>query len=467
MAAPVFETAPRRTPRRLLLVSYHFPPDPAVGGTRWQKLARYAAERGWGLDVVTLDPSDLAQRDVERLEDLPGGVRVYGVGAARLRIETAADRAWSVFRGGSAHGNGNGTAAQRQSRRRADAVGTFEKRDVKRAYFAWLEYARGRRWARRATARALSVLQPGLHRVVVTSGPPHMVHEAGRRISRATGLPFVADLRDPWRLVQRLPESIASPLWYALAAFYERRMVQRAALIVANTEPHRHALRAVYPAAADRIITVPNGCDDDALPLPEPRIGSAARSRFVVAYAGTIYLDRDPRPLLRAAARVIAQQRLVPDEFGIELMGEVERFDGVSVKQIAAEEGIARYVRLHPRGTRREALRFLSQAQLLVVLPQDSDLAIPAKMFDYMRCDAWVLALARRDCAVELLLRGSAADVVAPDDVPAIADLLGARVAQYRAGARPQRLSRDPRYGRRAMADRLFEAIEALTCAAS
>src|SRR2546422_7800891 len=49
---PVYATAERPGQHRLLLISYHFPPDPAVGALRWQKLARYAAERGWGLDVM-------------------------------------------------------------------------------------------------------------------------------------------------------------------------------------------------------------------------------------------------------------------------------------------------------------------------------------------------------------------------------------------------------------------------------
>src|SRR2546427_11220283 len=100
MVAPTFETRQRQTPRRLLRVSYHFPPGTAVGGLRWQKLARYAAERGWGLDVVSLDPADLPEqeRDVERLKDLPDGVRVYGVPAPRLRVERAGNRVWHTLR---------------------------------------------------------------------------------------------------------------------------------------------------------------------------------------------------------------------------------------------------------------------------------------------------------------------------------------------------------------------------------
>src|SRR5262245_50961755 len=63
--------------RRLLLISYHFPPDTAVGGLRWQRLSRYVAERGWGLDVIARDLRTMKVRDDRRLDSLPPSVRIY------------------------------------------------------------------------------------------------------------------------------------------------------------------------------------------------------------------------------------------------------------------------------------------------------------------------------------------------------------------------------------------------------
>src|ERR1700704_4552359 len=78
--APWFVPPPLPSPRgRLLLATYHFPPSPAVGGLRWQKLAAVAAERGWEVDVLALDPAALDRRDDARLGDLPSGVRIYAV----------------------------------------------------------------------------------------------------------------------------------------------------------------------------------------------------------------------------------------------------------------------------------------------------------------------------------------------------------------------------------------------------
>jgi glycosyltransferase involved in cell wall biosynthesis len=265
------------------------------------------------------------------------------------------------------------------------------------------------------------------------------------------------DLRDPWSLVQRLPECIASPVTTWFAARDERLAIRDAALVVTNTDPAGEAMRARYPLESHRIIAVPNGFDDDALPPSHPS------PAFVVAYAGNIYLDRDPRPLFKAAAQVIASHRLTPDDFRIELMGAVSALDGVPIGQMAREEGVGEFVRTQESRPRREAMEFLASASMLVLLPQDSDFAIPAKLFEYMRFDAWLLVLADRRSATARVLEGVEADVVDPSSVADIARALEVRLEQHRLGVRADRLARHEHLSRRARADELFSAIESLT----
>jgi O-antigen/teichoic acid export membrane protein len=443
---------------RLLLITYHFPPDPAIGSLRWQKFVRHAAERGWGVDVIMRDASELPVTDPERIADLPPGVRVYGVPSRKSwldRLETPFARA--------THGLRTGAGPPRaDSRARADIGWPRGLRDVTRAYFSLAAHARGQRWAGDATRVAGAILHRGVHRAVISSGPPHFAHDAARRIARDSELPFVMDLRDPWRMVQRLPESLASPVELALASMRERRAVAAAGLIVANTAPMRDQLCRMYPRAASRVIAVPNGYDEE--PPPPAQAESAP---FTIAYAGTIYLDRDPRPLFGGAARAIALLGLTPDRFRIRFMGDVQQFNGTSVAQLAREAGIGDFVQLHRPCSRSEALAFLASASMLVQLPQDSDMAIPAKLFEYMRFSAWVLVLAEAGSATELLLRGADVDIAAPGDIDAIASVLVRRFTEYASGRRGEPLAAHARFSRRANAAAFFEAVERLAGSAT
>ena len=437
---------------RLLLISYHFPPGQSVGALRWQRLSSHAAEQGWELDVITLHPSSLSEPDMSRLADLPAGTRVYGIPAGTLLVERLERSAWRMYRWRDSNASSG----------RAGSLGRHEMRwsrrdlraGLRRAYYAWLDYSRHRHWAEAAGMLGSRLAEPGVHRAVVSCGPPHMGHEAARRVARKKGLALVMDLRDPWSLVQRLSEDIASPIWLALAARYERRAVAEAALVVMNTEPARLAMQAAYPEAAGRVITVMNGYDEETVP-PSRHSG-----RFTIAYAGTIYLDRDPRPMFHAVAEVVRRLGLGPEELGIELMGKAQSYNGMSIEAIAREVGIEPFVSTRPRRPRRELLEFLADATVLLSLPQDSDMAIPSKIFEYMQFDAWILALAAPGSATELLLRHSSSDVVSPDDVQEIANVLQCRYQQYRQGQRPSRLAQDTSYSRREQAKLLFDAIE-------
>jgi glycosyltransferase involved in cell wall biosynthesis len=451
--------------RRILLISYHFPPASTAGALRWQKLAAYAAARGWALDVVTLDPNNLAAPDTSRLSELPSGTRIFGVPEAPLLLDRLVEAAWQRvkrFRPRPTASENGAAPAGPVVTRPVESLHRDEllrqrvrsPEELARAFHAWRFHAQDRDWALRSADLATAVVLAGGHRAVITCGPPHMVHEAGRRIAVRFGIPHIIDMRDPWSLVERIPAAAASPVALRLAERRERVALHGAALVVANTEPARRALQNRYPEHAAKIIAVMNGYDEEEIP-PPPNSG-----RFTVAYAGTIYLDRNPTVLFRAAARLAREFHLEPHEFGIDLKGHVRSFDGLTVKAIAESEGIGDFVGIQPPGPREEALAFLASATVLISLPQDSNMAIPSKIFEYMQFPAWLLAFAAADSATGLALRGSTADVVAPDDVDATYAVLRRRFLQFRGGVRPSPAEPGGPLSRRAQARVLFDAIE-------
>ena len=223
-----------------------------------------------------------------------------------------------------------------------------------------------------------------------------------------------------------------------------------------NTESSRDAMHAAYPRRAGIIETIRNGCDDEPLPA------SQRDGRFTIRFAGSIYIDRDPRPVFRAAGRIITELGLAPSQFAIEFVGDVDRFGGTPTMQIAREEGVDSYVSLRGLVNRRAAMEFLAGAAVLLSLPQDSDFAIPAKIYEYLRIDAWMLVLAHEHSATARLLEGTDADVLEPADVEGIARALRRRYEQFRRGETPTAAGGDGRFDRRLQSERLMDLIEGI-----
>jgi hypothetical protein len=201
------------------------------------------------------------------------------------------------------------------------------------------------------------------------------------------------------------------------------------------------------------MMTVLNGHEDGPLPA------AIHPTRFILAYIGAIYLDRDPRPLFRALHDVVRDTDLGPSEISLEFMGDVSSYEGRDLHTLARSEGVADYLLLHGPRPRVEAAAFMQQAALLISLPQDSAMAIPSKLFEYMRCEAWILALAEPGSATALMLEGTDADVISATDIRAIAEVIRKRVAAFRTGERATPLAAGGRYSRREQARPLFERL--------
>jgi hypothetical protein len=105
-------------------------------------------------------------------------------------------------------------------------------------------------------------------------------------------------------------------------------------------------------------------------------------------------------------------------------------------------------------------MAFLARASVLVSLPLRTLMTLPAKLFEYTRFDAWILALAETGSATDDLLRDTGADVVSPEDVDGIARVIRARYEEFRRGVRPVALNHDGRFDRARQAAGLYDALE-------
>ena len=187
---------------RLLLVSFHFPPGTAVGGLRWQQMAKHIVARGWGLDVITRDPATLPARDDGRLRGLPENVRVFAIPQPKRPLVGAPARAWKAMKSRVPQTAPRLTVELRREELQKQSL----KQQVVRGYLAWLDYVESGALAKSAARVALQLAKNTKYVAVASSGPPHMAHEAARLIAHKIGIPLVLDFRDPWSMQDRVGE---------------------------------------------------------------------------------------------------------------------------------------------------------------------------------------------------------------------------------------------------------------------
>ena len=459
--APFFETAPNpQAKRRMLLVFFYFAPSAEVGALRWISLVRFGADRGWAVDVVTLQPRYMGPIDATRLSQLPPGVRLFGFSGEDPLWYRGLVGAWRRWNGPPTHGpSGAGLGGHLDGN---DLTGTWPSASDapawRRAMRSHMHFILGDRLAERSTQLGTELARSVHYDVIVSSGPPHAAHDSARAIAAEGRVPFVMDMRDPWSDDTAMPEELRSDAWQRAARTREDRCIAAAERVVVTSKAHEALQLRKYPMLRGRVTTVMNGSDTD--PLPPTRLGR----RFLVAFAGMIYLGRDPRVLFRAAARVVRETGASPEEFAVEFMGD-DACNGVPLTTISAEEGLVEHFKAHGFRPRSEALEFLSKAALLVSLPLRTTMTLPAKLFEYMRFDAWLLALAENGSATAELLSGTGADIVEPDDEDAITRVLRARFDEFRAGRRPVALNRDGRFNRSVQAAHMFDLLEQVSSA--
>lgn len=406
--------------------------------------------------MVMEDPSGDQVVDMDLLHDAPPALRLFAFEPPEASEMKFAHSTWTRLRrllrssGGATEASAPvGTSPNTVATRRAGKADSSIRREV-------IDLLNARQFQRSADvahqlARSVAIARrPDL---VISSGPPHYTHIAAARIATELGVPLALDLRDPWVEYESDGPRDRGLAWLRSMRSAERRCLDAADLVVLNTDAARAMYQARYPQSSAKFITIMNGAD--------PEIGGqSAKDRFVIAYVGERYGLRSPANLFAAVRRVIDDLRISVDELSIEFMGP-EGDIGPSSQMLAEQAGVGAYFHSLGRQPRRESLALQARASVLVLLPQAQFWAIPAKVFEHVQFDAWILALASQTSAVAALLLGSAGAVLDPDDVSAIASQLRTWILAYRAGQRPQRINGDGRFNRTRQAALLFEALDA------
>jgi glycosyltransferase involved in cell wall biosynthesis len=369
---------------RVLLVTMYFPPAGGGGVGRPLKLATHLPELGIETHVLAPDDPKWLYRDDELAVPPQATVhRVRYVGpSGRLPREEL-------------HGLEGFDRVLRQA-------ALFSRRLLVPDEFV--------SWGLTAIPAARRIVQEEEIDVLVTTSPPASLNLIGAAVKQATGVPWVADLRDsvaanPDRRVDSLAVRVKERAQAVVAGLVARR----ADAVVTVSDAISQEMREL---GAERVETIPNGCDFDDFEGLEYHPGD----RFRITHTGTFAKTESD-----VVARFVGGLRSADSEF-------------------AAELGLGDRVEEIPHVPRRSALELQRDSEaLLLLLPEAGGRGrtVPSgKIFEYLAAERPILAAVPPDgVAAELVRQADAGVVVAPDDVAALTAAIEGLRARWKKGA--------------------------------
>ena len=396
-------------PKRVLFITYYFPPSGGSGVQRPVKFVKYLPRFGWQPTVLTVLPESAAyvDHDTEMVSDIPDSVDV-------IRTKSWDPyNLYSKFRGSSRDESIVMHMAPEQSGGWRDRLSMWVRANVfvPDARVGWVPFVV-------REARRLHRAEP--FDAVVTTSPPHSVHLAGRRISNAEGIPWLADFRDPWTNVfyrDRLPTT--GPI-DKLEKRLERKIVQRADAVVTVSDSDR----AFYEKLRGKPVSmIPNGFDPDDMPDARER----TEGEFIISHVGVMNETRNPDVLWD----VLSTMTDTPG-VRLELTGRLD----ADVRQ--SIDGLSTTVDLEDNVAHTRALERMLHANLLLFVVNrgsGSESMIPAKVYEYLAAGIRILGIGPvHGDATRLIEKTGSGRVFAYDDQEGIRSFLEEEIAAWRRG---------------------------------
>ena len=378
--------------RTLLMIAYHFPPFAGSSGV--QRTLRFVQQLpafGWKPVLLSVHPRAYEKTSEDLLREVPAGTVVE----------------------------------------RAFALDTARQLSIAGRYPGFL--ARPDRWMSwwfGAVPAGLRMIREHRPAAIWSTYPIATAHRIGTTLQKMSGLPWIADFRDPMAQ-DGYPEDPAT--WRA----FDR--IERAAFAVATrtvftTRGAAAMYRERYPAQADRISVIENGYDEESFKGITTDGGPLVPGKVTLLHSGLIYpVERDPTQFFESLAALHRAGLISPDRLCVRFRAPTH---DALILDLAKRSGIEAYVECAPSIPYREALREMMRADgLLAMQAANCNEQIPAKVYEYIRAGRPLIGLTDPDGdTADLLMRAGVRHIAPLDDVAAIGATLTSFLADLAAG---------------------------------
>lgn len=363
--------------KRVLIITYYWPPSGGSGVQRWLKMSKYLPEYGWQPVVYTAEGAEYPVEDPSLEKDVRPEVEVI------RRPITEPYSFYKKFLG-----------MKKEQKVKAGFIDdTGHKQGWKERLSIWIRgnffIPDARCWWVKPSVKYLkSYLKEHPVDAIISTGPPHSMHLIAMQLKEALGIPWIADFRDPWTEID----------------YYSKLRLTRWA------DRKHHRLEHEVLTKADKVVTVsPNwACRLEALGAPKADVvyngfdesdlgqtGDAFVSdKFTLTYLGVLFKVRNPECLWLALGELVAEDSRFAEKLQVKLIGQVDK----EVTQTITRNGLKDHVVLSPYIPHNQVADALHQSSVLLLPLMSNDESdtlglIPAKVFEYMASGRPILCI--------------------------------------------------------------------------
>ena len=384
--------------KRVLIISYYWPPTGGSGVQRWVKFAKYLPSEGWQPVIYTPENPEQLAVDASLEAEVPAEAEVirrrilepYGIYKKLLRRSGHSKEAVEV----------NPVNAQNKSFVQKVAMwvrGNFFRPDPRCL------------WITPSVKFLKKYLEEHPVDLIVSTGPPQSMHLIGRRLALETGVPWIADFRDPWTKIfyfKHLSMTRATKRWHHKI---EKKVLDDATAVVAVSPLVQQEFQAMTLTPVELIT---NGYDECDFPAGkcEEAAGGPGRE-FTITHTGLFAADGNPTVLWEVLAEKCRKDDNFRKALKIKLIGKTDEQITASLKEAGLSENVIN-MSYQPHAKAIEEQRKAS----LLILPLRKEpeyrAVLPGKLFEYLASWRPVLGIGQTDGAMSMILNSTKTGIV-------------------------------------------------------
>lgn len=367
--------------KKVLIISYYFPPAGGPGSQRVVKFVKYLSQFGWQPFVLTVENGEFPFLDTSLETDIPPGIKIY---------RTTSWEPFQLYKK---------LTGRKQNEILPVGLITDSKKGFRERLFSWIRanlFVPDARigWIKSATNKALEIIEQNSIDIIFSSSPPHSLQLIAKKLKGGTGIPWVADFRDPWSEI-RYYQFIHRTKY---AADKDRRLE---AEVLGNADAIisvSHSLTENFKTLSGnhnntRFDVIPNGYD----PTDFLGLKYKADLKFKIVHAGNLLSHQNPKVLWVALQNLFRDYPELKSKIKVQFVGRVHEAIVTSSKKFGLEQ-LIETLNFMPH---TEALSVMKSAEiLLVVIPDviNNQGIVTGKIFEYIGNGRPILLIGPENC---------------------------------------------------------------------